>query len=159
MRSTRDRGLDLFPRYSYRGDARVPPFAEDKPLIVFDGVCVLCSGFARFVAKRDPSGHFRFTAAQSTLGQALYRHYGLDPFEPETILLLAAGRSYGRTEAFTRIMARLRSPWRFCRLASGLPRRLCDWVYDRIARNRYGLFGRRTACIIPDASWQERVIE
>ncbi|WP_294767065.1 hypothetical protein [uncultured Rhodoferax sp.] len=31
--------------YSYRSDARVPPFADDKPIIVFDGHCVLCSGW------------------------------------------------------------------------------------------------------------------
>jgi len=148
-----------FAPYSYRADARVPAFPDDKPLIVFDGVCVLCSGFARFVAKRDASGQFRFTAAQSALGQALFRHYGLDPGDPETFLLLAEGRSYGRSEALVGILARLSGPWRFARPVLGLPRSVRDWVYDRIARNRYRLFGRRSACLRPDASWRERVIE
>ena len=40
--------------YSYRADPQVPRFPDDKGLIVFDGVCVLCTGFAQFVLKRDP---------------------------------------------------------------------------------------------------------
>ena len=147
------------PPYSYRADACVPAFPDEKPLIVFDGVCVLCSAFAQFVAKRDPRRHFRFTAAQSALGQALYRHYGFDPNNPETSLLIAEGRLYGKSKAFAKIMARLRSPWRCCWLVLGLPRPVRDWLYDRIARSRYRVFGRRTDCVRPDASWRDRVIE
>jgi predicted DCC family thiol-disulfide oxidoreductase YuxK len=159
MRSTRDREPHLHPPYSYRADAQVPAFPDDKPLIVFDGVCVLCSGFARFVATRDPSGQFRFTAAQSKLGQALYRHYGFDPDEPETSLLIDEGRLYGKSKAFAKIMGRLSSPWRCGWLVLGLPRPIRDWVYDRIARSRYRVFGRRPACVRPDRSWRKRVVE
>ena len=48
-------------------------------LIVFDGTCIFCSDFARFMARRDRSGQFRFVTAQSPLGRALYLHHGLDP--------------------------------------------------------------------------------
>ena len=39
--------------YSYRADKAVPAFPDDRPLIVFDGVCALCSGFVRFVLRQD----------------------------------------------------------------------------------------------------------
>lgn len=74
---------------------------------MFDGVCVLCSGFARFVAARNPDGRFRFTAAQSPLGQALFRHFGLDPVNYETNLLIADGRAFAKMDAFVEIMRRL----------------------------------------------------
>ena len=159
MRLNHDTAPALMPPYSYRGDARVPAFPDDKPLIVFDGVCVLCSGFARFVAKRDPSGQFRFTAAQSSLGRSLYRHYGFDPVAPETSLLIDEGRLYGKSKAVAKIMARLSGPWRCCWLVLGLPRPVRNWLYDRIARNRYRVFGRRPTCVSPEASWRDRVIE
>jgi predicted DCC family thiol-disulfide oxidoreductase YuxK len=159
MRSTRDRELDRQAPYSYRTDAQVPAFPDDKPLIVFDGMCVLCSGFAQFVAKHDPRGQFRFTAAQSKLGQALYRHYGFDPNQPETSLLIDEGRLYGKSKAFAKILGRLSGPWRCGWLVLGLPRPARDWVYDRIARSRYHVFGRRSACVRPDGSWRNRVIE
>lgn len=151
--------LATLPAYSYRADPAVPPFADDKPVIVFDGVCVLCSSFARFVARHDRARVFRFTAAQSRLGQALFRHYGLDPVDFETNLLLAEGRAYGKLQAFAGIMRRLGGPWRLLALAGKVPPRLGDWLYDRIARNRYRLFGRTETCMMPDASWRDRVID
>ena len=152
------RRLASFAPYSYAADPAVPPFPADRPLIVFDGVCVLCSGFARFVARHDRAGEFRFTAAQSPLGTALYRHYGLDSVNYETNLLIADGRAFGKLQAFAGIMARLPAPWRGARAVAVLPQRPGDWLYDRIARNRYRLFGRTEACVLPDASWRDRLI-
>ena len=65
---------------------------------MFDGVCVLCSGFARFILKRDRDFAFRFTTAQSPLGQALFRHYGLDTETFETNLVLVDGRAYAKLD-------------------------------------------------------------
>jgi hypothetical protein len=64
--------------YSYRDDPAVPDFPDDKALIVFDGVCVLCSRLVQFAVKRDPNAEFKLCTAQSEIGQALFRHYGLD---------------------------------------------------------------------------------
>jgi predicted DCC family thiol-disulfide oxidoreductase YuxK len=58
-------GLEAYGPYSYRDGPAVPDFPDDLRLIVFDGVCVLCNGFARFVAKRDADKRFRFNEAQS----------------------------------------------------------------------------------------------
>ena len=143
--------------YSYRG-AAVPPFPDDRPIIVFDGVCVLCSGFVRFVVARDGREQFRFVAAQSALGQALFRHYGLDPLEFETNLLIADGRAYGKLDAFTGVMRRIGGLWHVVRAVAIFPRPLRDWLYDRIALNRYRLFGRTEACMTPDAAWRNRVL-
>lgn len=152
------RRLESAPAYSYRDDALVPVFADDRPLIVFDGVCVLCSGFARFVARHDRAGQFRFTAAQSALGQALFRHYGLDTVNYETNLLVAEGRVFGKLAAVRGIMWRLGGAWRLCSLTALLPARLGNWLYDRVALNRYRLFGQSETCMVPDASWRDRVI-
>ena len=40
------RRLAQLPPYSYRNDPQVPRFPDDKGLIVFDGVCVLCTSWA-----------------------------------------------------------------------------------------------------------------
>ncbi|NRQ13922.1 hypothetical protein BHMPCIPO_01142 [Ensifer sesbaniae] len=64
--------------YSYRSDASVPAFADDKPVIVFDSECILCSGWVRFLLRHDRRAQYRYLTAQSPIGQALYRHYGLD---------------------------------------------------------------------------------
>lgn len=150
--------------YSYRNAPDVPSFPDDKPLIVFDGVCILCSRFVRFVVARDPHAKIRFVSAQSPLGQALFRHYDLATDDFETNLLIADGRAHGKLDAITGVMdllgdGGLGGIWRVALVARLLPRPLRDWLYDRIARNRYGLFGRTETCVVPDASWRGRVLE
>ena len=126
---------------------------------MFDGVCVLCSGFARFILKRDRGFAFRLTTAQSPLGQALFRHYGLDTEDFETNLVLADGRAYAKLDTVAVVGAaawrRLARAGRCCAL---LPRPLADWLYDRVARNRYALFGRTERCMIPPPEWRDRFI-
>jgi predicted DCC family thiol-disulfide oxidoreductase YuxK len=144
--------------YSYRSDASVPPFPDERPLLVFDGVCVFCSGFIRFVLSQDRQASFRFVIAQSPLGQALYRHYGLDAVDFETNLLLTDGRLYTKLDAFAEVMRRLGGIWRPLSLLRHLPAPVAVCCYDRVARNRYRLFGRRPQCLVPDAALRARVL-
>ena len=44
--------------YSYRTDHCDPGFADDKPVIIFDGHCVLCSRWAMFVVRHDPAARY-----------------------------------------------------------------------------------------------------
>jgi predicted DCC family thiol-disulfide oxidoreductase YuxK len=55
-------------------------------------------------------------------------------------------------------MAALGWPWRAAKALLILPRPLRDWLYDRVARNRYALFGRKDSCEIPSAELRERLI-
>jgi predicted DCC family thiol-disulfide oxidoreductase YuxK len=146
--------------YSYRHDPAVPPFADDKPVIVFDGHCVLCSGFAQFVIRRDPQRRFRLLAAQSPLGTALYRHYGLDPVEYESNLLVADGRVWLKSEGSLRILGLLGRPWSWLAAAGRLlPLRLRDALYAIVARNRLRWFGRREICFLPAAADADRFLQ
>ena len=109
------RRLAETPPYSYRTDPQVPRFPDDKGLIVFDGVCVLCTGSAQFVLKRDAGYAFRLTTAQSPLGQALFRHYGLDTETFETNLVLIDGRAYAKLDSVAEVCRRLAVPRGCCR--------------------------------------------
>lgn len=153
------RRLAAAPPYSWRGDPAVPPFPDDGALLVFDGVCVLCSRAARFVLKRDRTGVFRLATAQSPLGQALYRHFGLDPEAFETNLVLWQGRAYAKLDSVAVTGRLIGGRWRLLSLLALLPRALGDWLYDRVARNRYALFGRTERCMLPPPEWRDRFIE
>lgn len=145
--------------FSYAEDPSVPAWDDDAGLIVFDGECVLCSAFARFVFRHDQRGRFRFTMAQSPLGQALYRHYGLDEHDFETNLVIIDGRLHAKMASFARVMATLGWPWRILSAVRLIPRPIGDWMYDRIARNRYRLFGRYDSCRLPSPELRDRIIE
>ena len=40
-----------------------------------------------------------------------------------------------------------------------VPRPLRDWLYDRIALNRYRLFGRRQTCFVPTDEIADRFLD
>lgn len=134
--------------------------SDAAAVIVFDGVCNLCSGVVRFVAARDPRGRFRFAARQSAAGQALLARHGLSPAAAEeSVLLLAGGRVYARSDAVLRIAAGLSGPWPLLALLRIVPRPLRDAVYAWVARNRYGWFGRRRTCLVPTGALRARFVD
>jgi predicted DCC family thiol-disulfide oxidoreductase YuxK len=123
-------------------------------LILFDGVCVLCSRGCRFVSKRDRRGYFRFVPIQLAEGRPLAEQLGIDPDRPDSFAFVATGQGYVKSEAALRI-ARELPRWQWTWVFHFIPRAIRDAVYDLVARNRYRWFGRRDACILPnlDRSW------
>ena len=144
--------------YGYRADPSVPDFPDDRPIIVFDGHCVFCSGWAGLVLRRDKQGHYRLLRAQSELGAAIYRHYGLDPVDYQTNLLLENGCLWLKSEGTIRMAEGLGFPWSLARLVRVMPRGLRDRLYDVIARNRLRIAGRREVCYIPPKAMRERFL-
>lgn len=144
--------------FAYRDDPAVTAFADDKPIIIFDGNCVLCSASMQFILRQDRNRIFRFLAAQTPLGAALYRHFGLDPAAQESIILLESGQAYYKSDCAIRISGRLGLPWSLIKAGAWLPEALRDPVYELIARNRFHWFGRRTSCFLPDPAEADRFI-
>ena len=134
------------------------PFNKSHPLIVFDGVCVFCSGFVRIVVRLDRQRRFRFATAQSPSGEALFKKHGLRTDSYETNLVLIDGVAFTRLDSFVAVMSELGWPWRAIKALLLLPRPLRDWLYDRIAKNRYALFGRKDSCEVPSAAMRERFL-
>jgi predicted DCC family thiol-disulfide oxidoreductase YuxK len=131
-----------------------------QPLYFFDGYCVLCSRFVAFCLARDPAGHLKFASTQSALGRRVLQTLGLPEgtFE-RTILLLDNEQMYMRSAAVLRSLRYLRGPARLLRLLLFVPAPLRDLLYDIVARNRYRWFGRRSACLVPDATLRKRFID
>jgi predicted DCC family thiol-disulfide oxidoreductase YuxK len=123
-------------------------------LILFDGVCVLCSRGCRFVGKRDRRGYFRFVPMQLAEERALAEQLGINPDRPDSFAFVATGQGYVKSEAALRI-ARELPRWRWTWVFHFIPLVIRDAIYDLVARNRYRWFGRLDACILPnsDRSW------
>lgn len=144
--------------YSYRNDPAVSEFPDDKPIIIFDGYCALCTGWAAFVLRHDKQRRYRLLTAQSELGQSLYVHYGLNPEDYETNILIEDGAAWFKAEGSIRMAVGLGWPWRAAALFRVFPTRFSDWMYDRIARNRLRWFGKREACYLPAPADADRFL-
>ena len=136
-----------------------PQPAPDEPdgLILFDGVCVFCSRWVRFVLRLDRERRFRFLAIQSERGRALAVRHGINPDAPETNAVVIGGSIFFKSDAALVVLGRLpaTAPLAALRIA---PRALRDPVYDLIARNRYRIFGRTDQCMVPEPADRNRFL-
>jgi predicted DCC family thiol-disulfide oxidoreductase YuxK len=130
----------------------------DDDVILYDGVCVFCSRWVRFVATRDLNKRFRFTAIQSPYGTRLAQAFGIDPEDPDTNAVIHGGVAYFKSDAALTVLSNLLG-WRWARALFAVPKPLRDAVYNVVARNRYRIFGKYEACFVPDTAMKARVME
>lgn len=148
----------VFPRFSHRADASVPAFDDSGHVVVVDGSCGVCSRGARMLARRDTRQEFSIATSGSDLGRALFLHYGLDPVDPESWLYLREGEALFSLDAVIAVATRLGGSGRLAAVLWVLPKGLRDWLYRRIARNRYRIMGRTDLCALPDPALRKRLI-
>jgi predicted DCC family thiol-disulfide oxidoreductase YuxK len=131
---------------------------DEAAIVVFDGVCNLCSRAVSFILQNDADGRARFVPMQSQLGRDLMERHGVHPSDAETFLVIKGGRAYTRSDAALEIAKDL-GAWRWLRTLRVVPRPLRDWVYSSVARNRYRWFGKRAACFVPTAEQRARFLD
>ncbi len=132
--------------------------ADAHPIIVFDAMCVLCSANARFVLRHDRRGVFRLASMQGEAGAALYRRFGIDPADPETMIVVTGDHVLRDSDAVLAIWRGLGWPWKAAGVFGAVPRSLRDPAYRWVARHRYRLFGRRAVCWAPRPGDRERIL-
>ncbi|MEM7731980.1 MAG: DCC1-like thiol-disulfide oxidoreductase family protein [Pseudomonadota bacterium] len=132
---------------------------DGRDLIVFDGECVLCSGFFRFMLRHDREERFSFAMAQAEVGQACYAALGMPLEDFQTNLVIKDGWIFTDLDAFAAAMAALSWPWKALAVAAWLPGIIKRPLYRVIAKNRYKIFGRYETCMMPDASLRARFVQ
>ena len=131
---------------------------DARPVIVFDGVCVICNGWVRFLLRHDRQRRYRFAAMQKESGRALLAGNGLDPDDPASFLLVENGNAWRETDAIVRVIGSLGGFWRLVAGVHVAPKPLRDWLYRGVARNRYRWFGRHDACFLSPPGHEDRFL-
>lgn len=146
----------------------------DTHIVVFDGICNLCSSLVDFITARDPGKVFTFVPMQTPRGQQLLEAHGVSIDQVDTFLLIRGGYGGGngdggggndealarsdaavtialeKSDAAIAIAAELRRPWNLLTVLRLVPRSIRDRVYSLVARNRYRWFGKRATCKFGD---------
>lgn len=131
---------------------------DEGPLVLYDGTCGLCDRSVQLILRHDRAERFRFAALQSELGQRLLREHGLKADALDTVVLVHAGRAYTKSRAALRVAGMMDRPWPLLRALLVVPRPVADFVYDRVANNRYRWFGRVDACMLPPPEVRARFL-
>lgn len=128
------------------------------PIILFDAECILCSANAQFVLTHDRKKRFRLAAMQGEVGSGLYRRFGIDPTNPDSIIVVDGDKMLRDSDAVLAIYAGLGWPWRALAVFRLVPRVIRDPLYLFVARNRYRIFGRRESCWLPSPEFRDRLL-
>lgn len=130
-----------------------------RHIVLYDGVCNLCTRTVRFIIQRDPAGHFCFASLQSPIGQTFLRQYLDSASEAGSVVLIINGKAYVRSDAVLLIMRHLSGGWRAVAYLKMLPRPLRDFFYRLIARYRFRLFGKQATCLVALPGWESRFLQ
>jgi predicted DCC family thiol-disulfide oxidoreductase YuxK len=132
-----------------------------EAILLFDGICNLCTGAVQFIITHDPEARIRFASLQSAAGQTLLAQHGLVQRldgSDDTVIYIEDGRVYTHSSAALHVARRLGGA---LGLAYGLivvPRFIRDFAYRVIARNRYRWFGKKQVCWLPTPALQARFL-
>lgn len=133
--------------------------AENKLIILFDGMCGFCDSCVDFVIRRDTDEIFKFASLQSELGQRLLRHFSLPTDSFDSSILIEDGRVFSYSTASLRIVRKLNRGWSLLYGFILVPVPLRDWAYRYFASHRYEWFGRSSSCRIPSESDRKRFLD
>ena len=138
--------------------------SDQLHLVLYDGVCGLCSRLVQFLLAHDHREVFKFASLQSPTGRALVKRWGGDPQDLTTFYAIA---KYGSSDArvFTKsraslfVAGELGWPWKALRALRLLPTSVLDGLYDLVARHRYRIFGRSEECLVPAQNVRDRFVD
>jgi predicted DCC family thiol-disulfide oxidoreductase YuxK len=143
---------------------QVPSTVEGEHLVLYDGVCGLCSRLLQFLLRHDRRAVFSFASLQSQAGQAIVERFGGNPGELTSFYVVEGYRTdhsriLAKSDAALFVASALEWPWKLGAAVRIVPRPIRDRVYDVVARNRYDVFGRLDHCMIPPPDVRRRFVD
>ncbi len=139
-------------------DCKDSKLKDIDKIVVFDGVCNLCNRLVIFIIKKDPKAKISFASYQSPAGEKILKKYSIKYSGYGSIVYLSSGVAYTKSRAILRIFKDIGSFWKLLYLFIIIPRPIRDWIYDKIAQNRYRLFGKEASCLVPSEKIKDRFI-
>ena len=132
---------------------------NENPILLFDGVCHLCTASVQFVIKRDPQQRFRLARLQSNVAQQLLAEHHASDNGLDSVILIHKGRLYRKSRAALHTMLLLNRAWPLMGVFLLVPRFIADPVYDYIGRHRYQWFGKMNTCWLPETDQHWRFLD
>ncbi|MCM0667124.1 thiol-disulfide oxidoreductase DCC family protein [Flavobacterium tyrosinilyticum] len=123
---------------------------ENKKIVLFDGVCNLCSSAVQYIINHDKKDIFRFVALQSELGISICKYLGISFSKMDSIILYDPKTAYFyKSSAVIEIAKNFGGLWKLTPVFRIVPIFISDRIYDYVAKKRYNWYGKKESCMIP----------
>lgn len=125
---------------------------QNTNIVFFDGVCNLCNGFIDFLITRDHHKQLYYCSLQTDKAKEILGANAIEISADSlsTIYFYSDGQIMQKSTAILKMLKKLSGGYRI--MASVLlviPRPVRDFMYMRIANNRYLFFGKKSTCRLP----------
>lgn len=132
---------------------------QQHDIVLFDEICVLCNGWAKFLMQYDPHARFKLASVQSTFGQEILKYYKMPTDRFDTMLVIKNAQVYYESTGFLKVIEELGFPFSCLRIGYFVPKVIRDFLYRRIALNRYRLFGTTDQCLLLSSQNKQHFLE
>ncbi|MFM1875633.1 MAG: hypothetical protein RL266_1370 [Bacteroidota bacterium] len=129
------------------------------PILLFDGVCNLCSSSVQFVLARNKMNNIRFASLQSDFSKELLLNSNLPTDYLNSLVLIENGKTYVKSDAALHLCKHLDGFWKTCSVLLTIPRFIRNPIYDLVSKYRYSWFGKKNVCWVPEQKWQSRFLD
>jgi len=132
---------------------------EEKKIILFDGVCNLCSSSVQFILKHDTKNQFLFGSLQGKAGQDYLNKFNLPADTFNSFMLIDGEKLYTRSSGALRMLMHLGNGWQLLYAFIIVPKFIRDGIYNFIAKNRYKWFGKKEECWLPAEDMKAKFLD
>lgn len=128
-----------------------------KPILFFDGVCNLCNAFVDFLIRRDKKQKLMFASLQGKTAAKLLSQEQLQHMD--SLVVYDDGKVYKKADAIRRLIIHLGGLWKIFLVFYIFPNFILNFFYDRIAKIRYKILGKKETCRVPTAEERARFLD
>jgi len=136
-----------------------PKLPADHPVILFDGLCNLCSSSVQFIIRHDKKDLFRFASLQGEVGQQVLKAHHLPADDLNSFVLYQQGMVYTKSSGALRVAKQLNGAWPLLYVFIIIPPFIRNAIYSWVASNRYKWFGKKNECWLPTPALRKKFID
>lgn len=124
-------------------------------IIVFDGYCVLCDNFVKWIVKKDINHSIHFTTFQSDY---MRRNYSRIKLENSVIVIDSKKKKFDKSEAVVICLKTINYNKVLISILEKVPKSILDFVYNLVAISRYKIYGKKKTCSLPINISTDRIL-
>ena len=128
---------------------------KNNEVIIYDGICVLCNKYIKWVLDKDKENLFLISNLQSKFTEEKFPE--LRKIDSVAVIK-KNGEIVQKSKAVNHILKSINRLILLRTILNILPLSISNFFYDIVAKSRYKVFGKYDSCQLPEPEYKSRFI-
>ena len=128
---------------------------KNNDVIIYDGICVLCNKYIKWVLDKDKENLFLISNLQSKFTEEKFPE--LRKIDSVAVIK-KNGEIVQKSKAVNHILKSINRLILLRTILNILPLSISNFFYDIVAKSRYKVFGKYDSCQLPEPEYKSRFI-